>query len=298
MDLAEINQTQRHRLLYIDYRAWFFGQLGRAELINRFGMAEAAATRDIKQYKALAPNNLHYDAKSKSYKTNEQFQPLFDHQPQQVLATLAEGIGESLITEQSIPCEQPTQLNQPDLATLATLTRAIHQNRVVEIEYLSPESGESRRIIAPHVLVDNGLRWHVRGYCRKRADFIDFVINRIQAAKLLDEQPQVIETAQADQQWQTTIELELAPHPNIKHPKAIELDYAMVDGVRKQQVRAAVAGYLLRKWSVDCSENHSLIGAEFQLWLRNVTALGGVNNFSISPGYANELIAGSSNAFT
>lgn len=50
-------------------------------------------------------------------------------------------------------------------------------------------------------------------------------------------------------------------------------------------VRAAVAGYLLRRWNIDCSENHSLKGNEYHLWLKNYPALYGVENLVIAPGY-------------
>ena len=53
----------------------------------------------------------------------------------------------------------------------------------------------------------------------------------------------------------------------------------------KVQIRAAVAGYLLRHWSIDCSEDHSLKGPENHLWLQNWQALYGVENVIFAPGY-------------
>jgi hypothetical protein len=46
-----------------------------------------------------------------------------------------------------------------------------------------------------------------------------------------------------------------------------------------------MAGYLLRRWNVDCTEDHSLKGGEFHLWLRNRQALYGVTNLILAPGY-------------
>jgi hypothetical protein len=51
-------------------------------------------------------------------------------------------------------------------------------------------------------------------------------------------------------------------------------------------VRAAVAGYLLRRWNVDCSESNKLIGAEYHLALQNRLALESVDNLMLAPGYA------------
>ncbi len=50
-------------------------------------------------------------------------------------------------------------------------------------------------------------------------------------------------------------------------------------------IRAAVAGYFLRRWNIDCSEDHSLRGNEYHLWLKNYPALYGVDNLLIAPAY-------------
>jgi len=290
VDLSGISRPQQERLSHIDFRAWFIGLVGRGDIVARFGMGEAAATRDLALYRELAPENLIYCAKTKTYLASSSYKPLYPHKAEQVLSALALGFGEEFIGDNHsvLACETPARLNQPELATLAQLTRAIYQQKLVRIHYISPESGESKRDIAPFVLVDNGLRWHVRGFDRKRQAFIDFVINRISKVKPLDDAPESHETREADIQWNRIVEMELVPHPNIKHPKAIELDYDMVDGVCKQNVRAAVAGYVLRRWNVDCTEDHNLQGAEYQLWLQNRATLYGVENLMLAPGYKND----------
>ena len=57
------------------------------------------------------------------------------------------------------------------------------------------------------------------------------------------------------------------------------------DGVLHMKRRAATAGYILRKWSVDCSPDHGLRGHEFRLWLKDLLALYGVKNALLAPGY-------------
>lgn len=56
-------------------------------------------------------------------------------------------------------------------------------------------------------------------------------------------------------------------------------------GVLEMRVRAATAGYMLRKWSVDCSPDHSLKGKEFRLWLKDHLTLYGVETAVLAPGY-------------
>jgi len=90
-----------------------------------------------------------------------------------------------------------------------------------------------------------------------------------------------------DIQWNRITELELVPHPaNVQHPDTIEAEYGMDGGVLKVRTRAAMAGYLLRRWNVDCTEDHSLKGGEHHLWLRNRQALYGVTNLVLAPGYS------------
>jgi len=286
VELAEISQAQQERLSHIDFKAYFLGIVGRNDLVARFGIKEAAATRDITLYKELAPRNLEYDTKLKAYVLTRDFKPLFEYSPAQVLAALSQGFGEDFIGNHKpmISCDTPANLNKPLLPVLAVLTRAIHQKRVVRINYRSIDSGLSKREIAPFVLVDNGLRWHVRAYDRNRKSFIDFVITRIADPKIMESEPEEYETREADIQWNRVVEMELVPHPKLPHPETVEMDYAMQDGVLKVNVRAAVAGYVLRRWNVDCTEDHSLKGAEYQLWLRNRQALYGVENLAIAPG--------------
>ncbi len=286
--LADISQAQRERLSHIDFRLRFLGTIGRNDLVKRFGIKEAAATRDIALYRELAPQNLIFDTRSKHYRQTEAFTPLFEYPAQQALTALAHGFGDDFVTPNKphIPCEVPTQLNTPHLEILAVLSRAIHQKKVVEMDYRSLSSGLTTRQIVPFVLVDNGLRWHVRGFDRMRSRFGDFVINRISNPQIVEESPiEEHELKDNDIQWNRIVEMEIVPHPRLEHPETIEQEYGMVNGILQVNVRAAVAGYVLRCWNVDCTENHSLEGPEYHLWLKNRQALYGVENLVIAPGY-------------
>ena len=286
--LADISQAQQERLSHIDFRLRFLGAIGRNDLVSRFGIKTAAATRDITEYKALAPKNLEYDTKAKIYTRSEPFTPLFDYSRHQALTALAHGFGDDFVAAHRahIACETPAQLNKPQLDTLSVLTRAIHQKRPVVMTYRSLSSGLTTREITPFVLVDNGLRWHVRAFDRKRSRFTDFVINRISDPKLIpNSKVDEHETKDNDIQWNRIVELEIVPHPRLGFPETIEHEYDMTDGILHVNVRAAVAGYVLRRWNVDCTGDHSLVGPEYHLWLKNRQALYGVENLVIAPGY-------------
>ena len=167
------------------------------------------------------------------------------------------------------------------------MTRAIHQECPLGIEYHSISSGRTEREIVPFALIDNGLRWHVRAFDRKSQEFRDFVITRIKRPVVLKGQPVAPhEMSDEDIQWTRIVELELVPHPDQPRPEITKMDYSMQGGALRMKLRAATVGYILRKWSVDCSPDHSLRGYEFRLWLRDHLALYGVKNAVIAPGYA------------
>lgn len=285
--VENLSQAQRERLAYIDFRLYFFGEIGRPDLTSRFGVAPAGATRDLALYREIAPKNIEFDGSSKVYRIGKQFQPIFDHAPQRVLSSLALGFGEGVngVSQPLLPCESPTALSNPKMDVLAPVCRAIHAKRPVAIRYHSMSSGESERVIVPFALVDTGLRWHVRAFDRKSGEFRDFVVTRIEVPTLLDEEPQTNERPDNDIQWTRIVELDFVPHPRLERPEIIKMDYGMTDGSIRMRVRAAVAGYMLLRWSVDCSPDHRLKEEQYRLWLSDPLALYGVENAKLAPGY-------------
>jgi hypothetical protein len=288
--LRDLSHPQRDRLAYIEQKLWFVGDMRRQDLVERFGVQTAAATRDFGLYRELAPGNMAYDSRTKIYLLGTDFTPLFDYSPERILTWLSEGFGdgEPISSRTGIICDIPGRLAQPDLSTLATVTRAIKQQQVLRIKYHSISTGKSEREIVPFALLDTGLRWHTRAYDRKSGEFRDFVLTRIMDASVAANS--VIDDGERpaqDIQWSRIVELELVPHPDQPHPKVTEMDYGMREGKLKIRLRAATAGYTLLKWSVDCSADHSLRGPEYRLWLKDHLALYGVTNAVLAPGYVN-----------
>ena len=285
--IGSLSHAQRERLTYLEFRLYFMGEIGRPDLSARFGVAPAGATRDIAMYRELAPQNIEFDNSSKTYRISSEFAPIFEHPPQRVLSVLSLGFGDGVDGEPRslLPCEFPAVLSCPRMEVLAPICRAIHAKRPVAIRYQSMTSGESERVIVPFALVDTGLRWHVRAFDRKSGEFRDFVITRIQNPVPLNEEPFAHEQIDADIQWTRIVELDLVPHPRLERPEIIQTDYGMKNGAIRMRVRAAVAGYMLLRWGVDASPDHSLIGHEYRLWLKDHLALYGVMSAVLAPGY-------------
>jgi len=287
--LAQLPVPQRDRLKHVELRLRFLGEVRRPDLMQRFGIQSAAASRDLALYKDLAPSNIDYDSRGKRYLLGAHFAALFATPSSLVLSWLAEQLGDATApsSDALLPCLMPSQLSHPDLDVLASVTRAIHLGQVLSIRYHSMSSGESSREIVPFALLDTGLRWHVRAFDRKSSEFRDFVLTRIREPKPHSEDsPQRHEMPEHDVQWTRIVELDLVPHPDQPRPDITCMDYDMPGGVLRLKLRAALAGYALRKWSVDCSPDHSLRGPEYRLWLKDHLALYGVETAVLAPGYA------------
>lgn len=286
MQIEELSQVQRERLAYLELRVFFTGELRRADIETRFGVKPAAASRDISLYREIAPDNLDYDLASRCYVGAKNFAPFFEHRSDRVLSWLAHGFGDGLDLglKTQTPFDGPKHFFDPDLTTLAALTRAICARKAVTMHYVSVSSGSKRRTVVPVALADNGLRWHLRAFDRSKNQFSDFVLTRLSQVSQLDGDVKEHEQLAADDQWMRMVELQLVPHPQMKWPQAVVLDYGMTDGVLRVKTRAAMAGYVLRRWSVDSSPDHRLDPEAHHLWLQNPQTLYGVESAILAPG--------------
>lgn len=287
--LEELSRPQRERLAHIDFSLYFLGELRRLELAEKFETGPSGATRDIALYRELAPSNCELDQAQKAYRPLPTFKPLFQHSPRRVLTALSQGFGEGLGDELAplVRCDIPGHLSMPhDAEVIASISRAIHRGLAVKLHYTSVESGRTEKTLVPIALVDNGVRWHARAFDRDKQEFRDYVLTRIENPVVLEDSPaKKDETVEQDAQWSRVIHLRLVPHPDHPRPELVEMDYRMVEGVFNVKVRAANAGYMLQRWSVDCSPNHELSPREFPLWLPDPFALYGANNAQLAPGY-------------
>jgi hypothetical protein len=286
--ISELSQSQQERLAHIDFTLYFKGEANRNSVTERFGVAPSLATQDFARYREFAPDNVVYDEKRRMHIKSPLFQPLFEYDVSRTLSTLSQGFGDGFMgnIKSVISCVSPFRLNKPDLSLVATISESICLKRPIRITYTSVDNGPSERVVVPHTIIDNGIRWHFRAFDRKNNGFRDFVITRVDSAVLESSEVFERETILEDKQWQRIVELEVIPHPSVKFPQTIMKDYGMVDGVLKIELRAPFVGYLLNLWQVDCSAEpdvNKYVGK--QLALRNTQALYGVENAKLAQGY-------------
>jgi len=73
-----MNFAKKQRLKMIDSLLIDSGQVNRADLMERFEIQEATATRDFATYKALSPGNVVYNPSKRAYFKTDNFKPLFE----------------------------------------------------------------------------------------------------------------------------------------------------------------------------------------------------------------------------
>lgn len=274
----DVKWATRQRLQYIEVLAYYAGLVTRSDVARAFGLSDPAATKDLKLYNDLAPGNLTYNHAVFGFIPTEAFSPVFaDLAPAAVLPVLASNLaaaggsyGEALIY--GLPTANlPLPMRLPGRQLLAHITRAIRGHRKLRVRYrsLSGREQQVERILEPHTLVDNGLRWHVRAYNEEACDFRDFVLSRFEEAECLTEPAE--SSAQYDEDWMEALVLKLVPHQGLEQAKreSLLLDYAAADGTIELEVRRALLGYVLQRLGVDTTADRRQNPQAFQLMLLN-----------------------------
>lgn len=283
-----VSGQQLERLAHIEFLAYFTGKVTRKDIMARFDVGSAAATRDLGTYIEAAPENIVYDPRRKHYVTTNNFKCLLPLSADKCLSTLTSGFGDVMDSKEEFRCAHLIALEKPDLDITATFSRAISSNRPVEITYVSTSNGESIRTVCPHSLMNNGLRWHARAYDRKRSKFSDFVLNRVITAKLLHkENIKPSETVNDDVDWIENVDLIIEAHPRLDshHRLAVEKEFGMSNGCFTKRARRAEVGCLLSTWNVDATTSADLKGKHILLHLRNAEEIKNMNieSFRLAP---------------
>ncbi len=254
----DLTVAQVEKLQFVEHLAYFHGSVNREDLINRFGISKASATNVLSTYNRMAPENLRYNISLKRYEISNAFKPVFN------VRKLIERIPVYTMPKIHRPADDAV------IEKIALISRAIQRVQSLTITYASSSSGISTRQIVPVSFADNTLRWHLRAYDRTREKYVDFVFARIQKVNLMKHD--VIEDHEHpknDKQWHTYVELKIKAHPeNLVDDQSFDMGTGTHHSVR---LRAAMAGYFLKLWNIDFSQDAGSTGREYQYLLANMT---------------------------
>ena len=247
------------RYRVIEIIALWEGRLTTNHLCNTFGIGRQQASQDINDYNTqVAKGNLVYDRSLKGYLPAKAFKPmvttggadeyLYLLNRNKTLSSAFESLDLHYANTEVL--NVPLRNIKPEL--LRPLVQAARTNKRVEVDYVSLTHPDAEtRVIAPHTLVWTGMRWHVRAYCEKRKDFVDFVLSRFRGIpELMDDSPNHTED---DKAWNKIVKIKIKPDLRLtKEQQAIiATDYGMTRGQLTVEVRGSLVPYALKLLQVD-----------------------------------------------
>lgn len=280
------DQTLRFRLLEIVLQ--WEGRLTTKHLRSAFNIGRSQASKVINQYiQEYSPFGLEYDSKLKGYKITSQFVPRFSEgnvdeyltllrqeklwanpPPERDVIRPLMGLGYGNIETLDVSSRHI------DPVIIRGLVQAARDQLRVDVDYVSLSSAEqSGRNIVPHTLVYDGIRWHVRAYCEKKRDYLDFVMSRFRGIPdLLD----VSENGRdQDKEWNTWVTATVIPNPGLSETQRaiIANDYAMCDGKLLIKQRIPLLHYTLERLQVNFNRAYHQNPMQYPLILANKAEL-------------------------
>ncbi|WP_298441548.1 WYL domain-containing protein [uncultured Ferrimonas sp.] len=275
--IEHVTIDKRLRFRLIELIALWEGRLTTNHLCQAFGIGRQQASKDINLYlNEFAEGQLIYDKSLKGYAPTAQMQPKFcqglANEYLQLLDKHDELGGMLAMTNLSdrstAIVDPPSRYVEPHIIRM--LVRAAREGLTLEGHYDSLSSPQPEddptRLLAPHTLVFNGFRWHVRAWCEKNQDFRDFVVTRFRDQLTLEDKP-AAKTKADDADWHQQLEVTIGPNPRLspRQQQVIAKDNGMdLDSLRRSEVVSkALLNYWFVRWQVAEPYNQSQ-DAQFQ----------------------------------
>ena len=249
-----MKKIDRERFHFIDNIVWWEGQINASTLIRYFQISRDSASSTLKSYDQFFPNNLIYDPSIKARIPTSKFKAMTDVSSFDHYLKLLQKKQHQQIVENTEEVEAP--LRNINAQLVRPILKAINEKLAIDIGYISLTSPDYLdRIIEPHTLIFDGLRWHVRAYCRKNAAFRDFVLSRFNG--IAEFEGAALNTKEQDNLWQAYTDIEIMPDPRLteKQQAIIASDFQMKNGKKVIKTRIALVNYLLLRLRLDHYKN-------------------------------------------
>jgi hypothetical protein len=256
--IDKMRWSVEQRLEFIEFRLFWDGQINRSDLTEKFDISVPQASMDVGRYQTIAPRNLSYDKRLKTYVATVDFKPVVStptarHYFSQLRSIADEVLAPSETWIGWIPPfgAVPPVRRHLEVGFLRSTTEAIRKSLSIRVNYQSFSRPQPTwRWLSPHALGFDGFRWHVRAWCHEHSDFRDFVLARILAVG--ESKPHTIDPC-TDHEWHATVTLRIAPHPRMRpaQRRAIERDFNMTNGELSVASRVSLSYYLERQLGLD-----------------------------------------------
>lgn len=288
---------------FIEFLLLFKGGLTRSELVARFSIGEATASRLIASYLEDCPNQMIFKGARNGYEISKNFKPCYEHSVEEALQYIAFGKISSQLSVERYGSEYLKSFTNLNIVLASGITRSIVNNEWLKIQYFSTSSGRTTKDIRPHSLFKAGSSWYFRAFERPTMiDTTNFSLNHeviqkcyktFKFSRVLDVDNNAMSlvgygiSKDMDDDWNRYRNVQLIPHPKALHPESQMLDLGMTDlGVREVIVSEALLGFVLIDLRVDCSKNAELNPYEYPLRLNNLKELQNISSMEIAPGFS------------
>ena len=248
MEGQELRPTVRTRLAYLDQCFRWRGQAKRSALIRKFGISQAQAAVDFRDYLARCREPVPlYDTVRKTYVAADRHLGLEDAGDlPPMLEVIADGAADRF---DSLP--MPERQCPADI--MRHLYRAMDRNVRIEIDYVSMSSGRTTsQWIAPARIGFDGGRLHFRAWSFRHGEWRDYLPVRVSDASSFATEP-LPEALPRDDEWETIVRVALRPRPDLspeqQQAACEEYGFAGEDAI-VIETRAALAFYLDRRWGL------------------------------------------------
>jgi predicted DNA-binding transcriptional regulator YafY len=257
MDMSKENNL---RFNFIERVVRWEGQINATHLATKFQLSRQAASTVLQLYRESFPKNLLYNQSNKAFIATAEFND------QTQLTDFSDYLTAVSTSHQSTKDLKPSvdicvfeveaPLRNINPLQVRPILRAIREKLAIDIGYISLSSPDYLdRIIQPHALIFDGLRWHVRAYCNKNQQFRDFTLSRFNGEAVFE--GKATHSSALDEKWQTMVDvvIEADPRFNDQQKRIIEQDFQMENGQKTITTRAALVNYLLRRLHIDSYKN-------------------------------------------
>lgn len=236
----------------IDALLMWEGQFSASDISDILLLSRSTVQTAISNYRQQFPHYLTYCQSAKTNKVTDAFQAQYWQGSFRDYQQLLDNKMACHLTDLDAICSLHNPLHHK---TLRVLNHACRKKLILEVDYgsLTHASDHQGRHIAPHSIVMDGLRAHVRAYCFKNAGYRDFIVGRFRS---LPEIERVIAEeigVQFDRQWNEKIELIICPDPSLstQQKQNIEMEYQMQNGQRKVLTAIALLPYVMKRLRLD-----------------------------------------------
>ncbi|MFT2111281.1 WYL domain-containing protein [Marinomonas sp. 2405UD68-3] len=249
------------RFVFIKNIVGWEGQINATHIMEKFQLTRQAARTVLQKYRKHFPDYLNYDASSRAFLATKAFDDdfingLYPHSFEQYLAIIAADIPVQIDRNSSFIHEVEAPLRNINPLQVRPILRAIREKLAIDIGYISLTSPDYLdRIIQPHSLIFDGLRWHTRAYCNKNQSYRDFTLSRFNGDASFE--GKATNCQEKDTLWNTVVDVVIEADPRFtpQQKRIIEQDFQMKGGQKCIPTRAALVNYLLRRLRIDSDKN-------------------------------------------